>query len=284
MGFFFFFNKKKFWATASSAQQHIWKQTNSTGANVQQLDLNGDYTPRHFHAPPYTPWGPQMHRHTGQRHATGGSRGAAERQGLGQGPGQGLAEPPGPVTTEGRGTARGRGGRDWPRLGERAPTGGSAAAGAGLRRPRRVPAPPCSPVSHLSKLRPLEIGRQAPDLLPGGRHGRSAATRQPCRARYGQRVGTNSLAAAVAHKRPLSGGRRPCAAGARRTRGNYENKTRREKRKRVFPHVPPPRPPGLTGMRVSPAQVWAAAFNPQPSPVVLCCAASARELFCQGEG
>lgn len=112
----------------------------------------------------------------------------------------------------GGGVGEGREGR---RRGEGAPargggTGGrSAATGGRLRRPQRVPAPPPSPVGHLGKLRPLEIGRQAPDLLPGGRHRRLAATRQPRRAGYGQRAGTNLLAAPAVRSAACRAGAAP---------------------------------------------------------------------------
>lgn len=123
-----------------------------------------------------------------------------------------------PGTPQGRGpwhtAPRGRGGRSGRREGGPPARGGgtggrSAATGGRLRRPQRVPAPPPSPVGHLGKLRPLEIGRQAPDLLPGGRHRRLAATRQPRRAGYGQRAGTNLLAAPAVRSAACRAGAAP---------------------------------------------------------------------------
>lgn len=71
--------------------------------------------------------------------------------------------------------------------------GPAAGATVGFKA-RRGSAAPCSPVGRLGKLSPLEIGRQAPDLLPVGRHGRPPAPRQPRREATGSQSGHTSAA------------------------------------------------------------------------------------------
>lgn len=91
---------------------------------------------------------------------------------------------------------------------------GPGAAGEGARQAgsAAVPAPPCSPVGHLGELRPLEIGRQPPDLIPGRRH--RAGTRQPRAAGGGQGAGPASARSAP----PRHGGA-PARARSLETKG-----------------------------------------------------------------
>lgn len=79
----------------------------------------------------------------------------------------------------------------------------------------RAPARPRSPLGHLSELRPLEVGGQAPDLLPGGRHGRAPLPRRPSRASYGQPARTNLLAATPLPRPPTAPPPGPAAPGLR---------------------------------------------------------------------
>lgn len=92
------------------------------------------------------------------------------------------------------------------------------------------PEPPCSPVGHLGELRPLEIGRQPPDLLPGRRHG--ARHVSPSRAAAGSERGRRRAGPASASSAaPRHGGAPARARPSERngTRASYGkgNKERR---------------------------------------------------------
>lgn len=157
----------------SPARQRL--RRNCTEAVTVFIGLN--LTPVYFCEPPYTLGGPDPLQ--GSQALTLGPEAAkwdGRRAALAEPPGHGCVR----IEAAAQPSSQPEAGGECPDARRRAPAPGA------------VPGHRCSPVGHLSELRPLEIGGQAPDLVPGSRHRRRAATRQRSPAGYGQRARTNS--------------------------------------------------------------------------------------------
>lgn len=99
---------------------------------------------------------------------------------------------------------------------------GTAAGATVGSKARRDSGAPCSPVGRLGKLSTLEIGRQTPDFLPVGRHGRPPVPRQPRRAATGSQS-EHTSAARPSHTAPPAG---PAVSGPRVSPAAFEERIR----------------------------------------------------------